>query len=148
MTKEIDPEKSQLLTTVLGYLEKFDWKPESIDENNGQFTVTLVAQLDIKEIKILIKFADESHWIYFSALFLPKIESKHQDIYKKLLEINYSTTLTKFGLSNKGNIFALIELPSKTLDYEEFLSALRRLTNDINSYLIPIANILRQTNSD
>lgn len=135
-----------LLQKVLSYLDKFEWKPEFVEQNEGQNTITLIAQLDIKEIKIFIKFTDEGHWIYFSALFLAKIENHRANIFKKMLEINYSTTLTKFGLSSHGSIYALIELPSKTLDYEEFLSALRRLTNDINTYLIPVANLLRPGN--
>ncbi|MHA2168602.1 MAG: YbjN domain-containing protein [Candidatus Kariarchaeaceae archaeon] len=136
--------QSPLLEKVLGFLEKFAWSPESVEESEGQYTVTLLAQLDIKEIKILIKFSEESRWLYFSTMFLSKIETNHYEVYQKLLEINYSTTLTKFGLSPNHNVYALIELPSETLDYEEFLSALRRLTNDVNSYILPIANLLRK----
>ncbi len=143
-TKEKAGEKRIILNKVTGYLEKFDWKPESIEEDEGQYTITLIAQLDIKEVKIFIKFADNSHWIYFSALFLANIDPDNIEMCKKILEINYSTTLTKFGLSNAGSVHALIELPSQTLDYQEFLSALRRLTNDINTYLIPVANLLRK----
>ena len=139
------PPQSQLLKKVLGYLDKFKWKPDSVLDSEGQYTVTLMAQLDIKEIKILIKFSEESRWLYFSTMFLTKIETNHYEIYRKLLEINYSTTLTKFGLSPNQNVYALIELPSETLDYEEFLSALRRLTNDVNSYILLIANLLRKT---
>jgi hypothetical protein len=142
-SKKDDP----LLNKILGYLEEFEWKPEIVEEENGRHTITLVAHLDIKEVKIYIKFGGKSHWVYFSAVFLTKIEGNHDEIYKKLLEINYSTTLTKFGLSSNGAIHALIELPAKTLDYEEFLSALRRLTNDINTYLIPIANLIRQSST-
>jgi len=129
---------------ILQFLDDFDWKPESMTDNEGQYTLILLAHLDIKEIKIHVKFSEDSHWIYFSAIFLPSIKRNHTKIYSKILEINYSTTLTKFGMSPQGNIYALIELPLKTIDYNEFTSALRRLTNDINKFLIPIASLLQE----
>lgn len=131
------------LDKVNAFLEQFDWKPEKIEEKDGEYTITLLAQLDITEIKIFIKFSTTSFWIFFSSPFLNSIERNHAEIYKKILEMNYATTLTKFGLSPSGSIFALTELPVQTMDYEEFISALRRLTNDINKYLIPIANLHR-----
>ncbi len=130
-----------MLSKVLGYLDEFEWPPESVDEKDGQVTITLIAQLDIKEMRITVKFSEESHWIYFSALFLPPIINNESNVWKKLLEINYSTTLTKFGLAPDGFVYALTELPSKSLDYDEFLSALRRLTNDVNKFFMPIANL-------
>ena len=129
---------------ILGYLEEFEWEPESIMDNEGQYDITLVAHLDIKQVNIQIKFSETSHWVYFSALFLPSIKGNFEDVYQKLLEINYSTTLTKFGLSPQKNVYALIELPLVTLDYPEFTSALRRLTNDINKFLIPIATLQQE----
>jgi len=130
-----------MLTKVLGYLDSFEWAPESVEDKDGQFTITLIAQLDIREMRITIKFSEDSHWIYFSALFLPSISTNESNVCKKLLEINYSTTLTKFGLAPNGSVYALTELPSKTLDYDEFLSALRRLTNDVNKFFMPVANL-------
>ena len=137
-----------MLSKVLGYLEKFEWQPENVEDKEGQFTITLIAQLDIKEMRITIKFSEDSHWIYFSALFLPSISSNESGICKKLLEINYSTTLTKFGLAPNGSVYALTELPSKTLDYDEFLSALRRLTNDVNKFFMPVANLTSSAEED
>lgn len=131
---------------ILGFLKRFEWEPDSVKENDGNYTIVLVAELDIKEVKISIKFSEEGLWIYFSSLFLPQIKKNRELIYAKLLQLNYSTTLTKFGISSmdNGGVYTLIELPLKTLDYEEFTSALRRLTNDINTYLIPIASLLQK----
>jgi hypothetical protein len=137
-----------MLSKVLGYLDEFEWKPESVDDNEGQFTITLVASLDIREMTITIKFSEHSHWIYFSALFLPTITDNHEEVYRKLLEINYSTTLTKLGIAPNGSVYALTELPSKTLDYDEFLSALRRLTNDVNKFFMPVANLTKNNEED
>lgn len=137
-----------LLNKVLEYLEKFEWLPESVEDKEGQVTITLIAQLEIREMTITIKFSGESHWIYFSALFIPTIANNIENVYKKLLEINYSTTLTKFGLSSNGSIYALTELPSKTLDYDEFLSALRRLTNDVNTFFMPVANLIKSVDEE
>jgi hypothetical protein len=137
-----------MLSKVLGYLDEFEWKPESVDDNEGQFTITLVASLDIREMTITIKFSEHSHWIYFSALFLPTITDNHEEVYRKLLEINYSTTLTKLGIAPNGSVYALTELPSKTLDYDEFLSALRRLTNDVNKFFMPVANLTKNSEED
>ena len=144
MTESENP----MLKKVLEYLETFEWQPESVEEKEGQVTITLIAQLEIREMSITIKFSEDSHWIYFSALFIPTISNNQENVYKKLLEINYSTTLTKFGLSSNGSIYALTELPSKTLDYDEFLSALRRLTNDVNSFFMPIANLIKANDDD
>ena len=138
-------EETTLLRKIMSYLEQFEWSPESVEDSEGDITITLIAQLDIKEMKLQIKFSEDSHWIYFSALFVSSITNHQQDVYKKLLEINYSTTLTKFGLSPSGAVYALTELPAQTMDYEEFLSALRRLTNDVNTYLLPIANLIRSS---
>ncbi|MHA2501449.1 MAG: YbjN domain-containing protein [Candidatus Kariarchaeaceae archaeon] len=141
-----DDEKSYK-TMILSYLEQFEWEPDSIQETEDQITITLIAHLDIKEVKILVRFSENSHWIYFSALFLPTIKRNREAIYGKLLELNYSTNLTKFGMNPQKNIYALIELPLDTLDFSEFSSALRRLTNDINKYLIPIATLLQEEKS-
>jgi len=126
---------------ILGFLNSFDWAPESVSHKEEQIVITLIAQLDIKEIKIEIKFSEKGHWIYFSTVFIQTIKHNAAEVYEKVLGINYSTTLTKFGLSPDGALYALIEMPLQTLDYEEFVYALRRLTNDINNYLIPIASI-------
>ncbi|OLS22398.1 MAG: hypothetical protein HeimC2_29780 [Candidatus Heimdallarchaeota archaeon LC_2] len=144
MTESENP----MLKKVLGYLDEFEWQPENVEDKDGQVTITLVAQLEIREMSITIKFSEDSHWIYFSALFIPTVANNLENVYKKLLEINYSTTLTKFGLSSNGSIYALTELPSKTLDYDEFLSALRRLTNDVNTFFMPIANLVKTNNDD
>ena len=139
-----DDEITSYKEMILDYLEQFEWVPENIQETEDQITITLIAHLDIKEVKILVKFSENSHWIYFSALFLPSVKRNYEEIYQKLLEINYSTTLTKFGMSPQKNIYALIELPLGSLDFSEFTSALRRLSNDINTYLIPIATLLQE----
>lgn len=140
---ELSENESSFLTTILEFLKRFEWEPESVENSDGQITITLIAQLDIKEVKIYIKFNETSHWMYFSALFINNVSNNQFDVYKRLLEINYSTTLTKFGISDKGSIYALTELSLQFIDYEEFLAALRRLTNDINTYLLPIATMIR-----
>ncbi len=126
---------------VLDFLDEFNWKPESIEDKDGQYNITLIAKLDIKQIKINIKFSETSHWIYFSSLFLETIKTNQEEIYYKLLQLNYSTTLTKFGITKNGKIYALIELPLHSLEFEDFIAGLRRLTNDVNKYLIPIATL-------
>jgi hypothetical protein len=132
---------------ILGFLKDFEWEPDSVVVSEGDhYNITLIAHLDIKEIKIHIKFSESGHWIYFSSIFLPEIKRNHKAVYEKLLQLNYSTTLTKFGLSSSGNIHALIELPLLTLDFQEFKFALRRLTNDINKFLIPMASLLQKEN--
>lgn len=141
---ELTDHDSPVLTRVLEYLERFEWKPEKVENIDGQITIILVAQLDIKEIKIYIKFKEKSHWIYFSAMFISNVSRNLFEVYKRLLEINYTTTLTKFGISSTGAIYALTELPSQNIDYEEFLAALRRLTNDVNTYTLPIANMIQK----
>tara|TARA_B100000287_G_scaffold391110_1_gene402523 strand:+ start:848 stop:1285 length:438 start_codon:yes stop_codon:yes gene_type:complete len=129
---------------ILEFLDEFNWKPESIEDKDGQYNITLIAKLDIKQIKINIKFSETSHWIYFSSLFLESVTKNQKEIYYKLLQLNYSTTLTKFGITKNGVIYALIELPLHSLEFEDFISGLRRLTNDINKYLIPIATLNKE----
>jgi len=129
---------------ILEFLDEFNWKPESIEDKDGQYNITLIAKLDIKQIKINIKFSETSHWIYFSSLFFESVTKNQKEIYYKLLQLNYSTTLTKFGITKNGVIYALIELPLHSLEFEDFISGLRRLTNDINKYLIPIATLNKE----
>ncbi len=69
---------------VLDFLDEFNWKPESIEDKDGQYNITLIAKLDIKQIKINIKFSETSHWIYFSSLFLETIKTN-----QKKFTINY-----------------------------------------------------------
>lgn len=134
------------LDKVKGFLEQFQWIPETIEQTeNQEYIITLVANLESKEIKIHIRFATTSLWIYFSAKFMQKPEKNACKLYEKLMQINFTTTLTKFGLGPLGNIYGLIELPTKDLDYGEFVSALRRLTNDINKYYGPLNEILTST---
>jgi hypothetical protein len=134
---------------IIGFLKEFEWEPESVSTSEGDhYNLTLIAHLDIKEIKIHLKFSENGHWIYFSAIFLPEVKRNHLAVYEKLLQLNYSTTLTKFGLSSSGNVYALIELPLLTLDFQEFKFALRRLTNDINKFLIPMASLLQKENGN
>lgn len=133
------------LEIVKNYLERFEWAPESISEEDGQYFIVLKATIDIKEITIQIRFSEDSHWIYFSTLFFSSIEKNHEKVYEKLLSLNYITTLTKFGIdiSKNGSIYAMIELPLKELDFLEFETALKRLVNDVNKYLPIIAQIIR-----
>lgn len=128
-----------------GYLKKFEWEPHSItQDDDGQYTVKLLANIDIKEIELKIHFKEDGHWVYFSSLFLPKIEKNHIQVYENILRLNYSTIMTKFGISEGKNIYALIELPINDLDYNEFTSALKRMVNDINKYIIPCVELLRK----
>lgn len=136
--------KGKYLDRFKKYLQKFDWEPESISQDDdGNFTIKLLANIDIKEIEIKIRFSENGHWIYFSSLFLPKIEKNHIKVYENILSLNYKTTMTKFGISEGKNIYALIELPMKDIDYSEFASALKRMVNDINKYIIPCVELLR-----
>ena len=129
---------------ILAFLKEFNWEPISVTEKEGLYTIVLVADLDIKQVNIQIKFSETSHWVYFSSIFLPSIQKNQTEIYRKLLEINYATTMTKFGMSPQGNVYALIEFPLKSMQYSEFISALRRLTNDLNKFLLPIASLLAE----
>ena len=132
-----------------GYLKKFEWEPHSItQDDDGQYVVKLLANIDIKEIEIKIRFKEDGLWVYFSSLFLPKIEKNHIKVYENILSLNYKTTMTKFGISEGKNIYALIELPMKDIDYSEFTSALKRMVNDINKYIIPCVELLRLESED
>ena len=129
---------------ILGYLKKFDWEPESVStDENEQITIVLFANIDIKDIEIKIRFSESGLWLYFSSLFLSKVENNQVNVYEELLNLNYKTTLTKFGISDEKNIYALIELPLIELDFSEFSSALKRLVNDINKYIIPCVELIR-----
>jgi hypothetical protein len=141
--------KDMYLNRFKGYLEKFDWKPESITQDEeGQYSIKLLANIDIKEIEIKIRFKEDGLWIYFSSLFLPKIEKNHIKVYENILHLNFKTTMTKFGISENKNIYALIELPMQEIDYSEFASALKRMVNDINKYIIPCVELLRMEGVD
>ena len=65
---------------VLDFLDEFNWKPESIEDKDGQYNITLIAKLDIKQIKKNIKFSETSHWIYFSSLFLETIKTNKRNL--------------------------------------------------------------------
>ena len=122
------------LSIINFHLNQFDWKPESIVEKDETYTISLLAEVDDGSHKLYIKFAEDSKWIYFSSKFVTVNNNNKNDLYEKLLSLNYLTTLTKFGLAPSGSVYAMIELPLPELNYSEFVSGLRRLVNDINKY--------------
>ncbi len=117
------------------FLEKFQWKAHSSILKDDQWIITLIVDLEDKgETKILVKFTEGGKWIYFSSRLEIDKSTRNEELYKKLLTINYTTTLTKIGMAPSGNVYVMIELPLPEIDYSEFVSALRRLVNDYNKY--------------
>ncbi len=135
------------LSLIMGYLKKFQWEPKIVEENEQGYHLVLVANIEIKEIDIHIKFSEQGRWIYFSSLFISKITKNFEEIYQKLLEFNYETTLTKFGIDKNKAVYALIEFPISDLDYTEFQSALKRIVNDINRFMKPTSQLLKNGKS-
>lgn len=119
------------------FLEKFQWKAHDVKlREDGQWMYTLLADLEDKgETKIYVKFEENGKWIYFSSKLELDQSIVNNDLYKKMLSFNYSSTLTKIGMAPSGNVYMMIELPLPEIDYSEFVSALRRLVNDYNLYL-------------
>ncbi len=126
---------------ILDYLESMSWAPESIDRDGDIITITVKVQLDYKLAHINLRFENNGLWLSIMGLFMKRVDSNITEIYKKVLEINYSTTMTKFGLNNES-IFALVELPLYSLEFSEFQTGIRRLTNDMNKYFPIVAGIL------
>ena len=58
---------------VLDFLDEFNWKPESIEDKDGQYNITLIAKLDIKQIKKNIYFIINYICFTFESNVLVKI---------------------------------------------------------------------------
>ncbi len=116
-----------------GYLEKLNIKPSKIIEEDTSLTYVIQVELDFGRIDLDIRFKiEDPKWVEFKALFLNNVRASEKT-YEKLLELNYKTLLTKFCLEG-NDIYAKIELPFPTMDYDEFFSAIRRIANDVNNY--------------
>lgn len=136
-------ESQQSRKKIDGYLEKLNIKPIKAIEEEKYVTYVIKVELDFGEIDLDIRFKIENpHWVEFKTIFLqdviPSIE-----IYQKILELNYSTILTRFGVDKKI-VYAKIELPFPTLDYEEFFSAIKRIANDVNNFFPLFKDLIPQ----
>ncbi len=115
------------------YLERLNIKPIKVIEEEKYLTYVIKVELDFGEIELDIRFKIETpRWVEFKTIFLEDLEPS-VEVYEKILELNYATVLTRFGIENK-TVYAKIELPFPTLDYEEFFSAIKRIANDVNNY--------------
>ncbi|MCY3411718.1 MAG: type III secretion system chaperone [Candidatus Heimdallarchaeota archaeon] len=151
MTQDTTLEKP-VMSKIREYLEKFQWNPVEIKESpDTGYTITLVADLGAEENeengsknseqKVFIKFSEESKWIYFSSKISIIEDGDNRELmFEKLLRLNYSTTLTKFGLAPSNSVYVMSELPLPELNYSEFTSALRRIVNDVNRYKKQLLN--------
>ena len=118
-----------------------NWEPESEMNENGLTSVQVKVQLDYKLANLYLRYEEDGLWLSIISVFMSDLGSNQSEIYKKILEINFSTTMTKFGL-NDGKLYGLVELPLYSLDFSEFQAGIRRLTNDLNKYYPIVKEIM------
>jgi len=123
------------------YLNQMNWEPESEMNENGLTSVQVKVQLDYKLANLYLRYEEDGLWLSIISVFMSDLGSNLSEIYKKILEINFSTTMTKFGLSD-GKLYGLVELPLYSLDFSEFQAGIRRLTNDLNKYYPIVKEIM------
>ena len=136
-------EISESRQKIDGYLEKLNIKPVKVIEEEKYLTYVIKVELDFGEIELEIRFKIESpRWVEFKTIFLKELNPS-VEVYEKILELNFATILTRFGIDDK-TVYAKIELPFPTLDYEEFFSAIKRIANDVNNYFPLFGDIIHQ----
>jgi hypothetical protein len=129
---------------IMNYLQRMNWIPQSVETKESNILIKISVDLEYKILDLLLRFRDDGIWLFISSVLMDLNSDNLENIYKRLLEINFSTTLTKYGLS-EGVVYALIELPLYSLDFEEFQSGLKRIVNDINKHYLQLEELLKNS---
>lgn len=112
------------------YFIAMEWPFDRVDEN--LWHTSFPGDMQVHEVFIS---NDEENWLSFRSPVAKAPTDAHKPaVYEHLLRLNSLVPLTKFGVTEYGDIYALIDLPTADLDYSEFRTALMTLVNHVDAY--------------
>ncbi len=112
------------------YFISMEWPFDRVDEN--LWHTSFPGDMQVHEVFIS---TDEESWLCFrSPVAKAPTEARRAALYEHLLRLNSLVPLTKFGVTEFGDIYAMIDLPTADLDFSEFRTALLTLVNHVDAY--------------
>ncbi len=124
---------------IENYFIQMEWPFDRVDES--LWHTSFPGDIQVHEVFLS---TDEDNWLCFrSPVAHAPAPDRQAALHQHLLRLNSLVPLTKFGVTDMGDVYALIDLPTADLDFSEFRTALQTLVNHVDSYDNEIFKILQ-----
>lgn len=112
------------------YFIDLDWPFERLDDT--LWRTAFPGDMQVHEVFVS---TDEPGWVSFRSPVCREVPvAVRARLYERLLRLNALIPMTKFCVMEGGEVFAMVDLPTHDLSYNEFKTAIQTLVNHADAH--------------